>query len=107
MGGGVPQGGGRVRKICTEGQGEGGPIRVCLFQTLLGRKPRRILISTTTLRMFVKNPPGVTDVEARLGIRENPVLLTVLCPPPLTEGGVRDGKSLFRVVLATSGTCLK
>ena len=29
--------GGRV------GLGEGGPIRVCLFQTLLGRKPRRII----------------------------------------------------------------
>ena len=49
--GGVPQGGGGggggVRKFGMGGRvglGEGGPIRVCLFQTLLGRKPRRILI---------------------------------------------------------------
>ena len=47
MGGGPTGwgGGGSAAKFCVgKGwvQGEGGPIRVCLLQTLLGRKPRRI-----------------------------------------------------------------
>ena len=50
--GGVPQrgGGGSVTKFCMGaeglGEGEGDRIQVCLFQTLLGRKPRRILTTT-------------------------------------------------------------
>ena len=87
--GGVPQGGGGGwrQKIWHGGKGwvrgEGGPIRVCLFQTLLGRKPRRTLHPNPPLSYYEN-----TEASA--------VPLT-LTPCPLPASSFRMAEDLARL----------